>query len=173
MHDPDLRGVLIRCRLDDDAPSIADRTTQYAPATLADDMAVGLMVLTGEGRLLYRNAASTRVLDTTPGEQIFPTTESELFAGLDADDSAALDKAFDMVKIGRAQLITVSSPDAARTKLRISLTPGAAGTIAAVVEDISELVATQEQLEASQAELQYRATHDELCLLYTSDAADE
>ena len=162
MHDPDLRGVLIRCRLDDDAPSIAERTTQYAPATLADDMAVGLMVLTGEGRLLYRNAASTRLLDATPGEQIFPTSASDLFGGLDGDESATLDKAFDMVKIGRAQLVTVSSPDAAGTKLRISLTPGAAGTIAAVVEDISELVATQEQLEASQAELQYRATHDEL-----------
>ena len=162
VHDPDLGGVLIRCRLDDDAPSIADPTPRYAPATLADDMAVGLMVLTGEGRLLYRNAASTRLLDSTPGEQLLPVAESALFAGLNLTERAALDEAFVAVREGKAQLVTVTAPDRPETKLRMSLTPGAAGTIAAVVEDISELVATQEQLEASQAELEYRATHDDL-----------
>ncbi|MEM9466704.1 MAG: EAL domain-containing protein [Actinomycetota bacterium] len=162
VHDPDLGGVLIRCRLDDDAPSIADTAPRYAPATLADDMAVGLMVLTGEGRLLYRNAASTRLLDTTPGEQLLPGANSDVFATLSLTERAALDEAFALVQLGRANLITVSSPERPGTKLRISLTPGAAGTIAAVVEDISELVATQEQLQASQAELEYRATHDDL-----------
>ncbi|MEM8707518.1 MAG: EAL domain-containing protein [Actinomycetota bacterium] len=162
LHDPDLRGVLIRTRLDDDAPNVVDISTRYAPATLADDMAVGLMVLTGEGRLLYRNAASTRLLDTTPGEDLFPAGQSDLFSTLGDADRAALDRAFEMVTIGRAQLVTVASPDTPGTKLRISLTPGAAGTVAAVVEDISELIATQEQLEASQDELRYRATHDDL-----------
>ena len=162
MHDPDLGGVLIRCRLDDDAPSMTESTTRYAPATLADDMAVGLMVLTGEGRLLYRNAASTRLLDTTPGEQLLPVAESDAFGGLNLTERSALDQAFTSVRDGRAQLVTVTSPDHPDTKLRISLTPGAAGTIAAVVEDISELVATQEELEASKAELEYRATHDDL-----------
>jgi diguanylate cyclase (GGDEF)-like protein len=162
VHDPDLGGVLIRTRLDDDAPSIADRSSRYAPATLADDMAVGLMVLTGEGRLLYRNAASTRLLDATPGEQFLPVAESDVFVGLTLTDRAALDQAFAGVRAGRSQLVTVASPDRPETKLRISLTPGAAGTVAAVVEDISELVATQEELEASKAELEYRATHDDL-----------
>ncbi len=161
MHDPDLRAVLVRTRLQDTSNGELKGTAPYAGITVSDHMPIGVVVASATGKVLHRNAAAAVLVGAHSGLSVIPLDAAQdrawMFAGLGKEDAQQFLLVFNAaaVSVGRTGHCTIPSPLDASRWLRVSVSPAAASTVVLTIEDSTELV-------LAERELHYLATHDAL-----------
>ncbi len=68
LHDPDLRAVLVRSRLEDSATAdLANGAAPYAGITVSDHMTIGVVVASMTGKVLHRNSVAAELVGARAG----------------------------------------------------------------------------------------------------------
>ena len=163
VHDPDLRGVLVRSRLEESADVVdGDAASAYAGVTVSDHMPIGVIIASDQGRVLHRNAAAGSYVGARTGQLVVPHGhEPGLFDGLSAEHVAKFAAVFAAATAGSAGHCTLVSPTDHRRWLRLSVSPAAASTVVVTIEDHTELAETERALRASNRLLEALDAHSE------------
>ena len=149
LTDPDLRGVLIRTRLENEVPAPSD--DDEPPLTIADNLPTGIIVANRAGKTLYRNRAALDLLALPKGEVLYPAESSPLFGSLSEWDRAEFDRAFSVAIEGMRSRATLPNPEAEGGWVRFSFAPSAGSSITINTEDITDLVNAEQTIEAQTA----------------------
>ena len=167
IHDPDLRGVLVRSRLEEsDAALDGDAVSAYAGVTVSDHMPIGVIIASNQGRILHRNAAAGSYVGARTGHLVIPQgDESGLFDSLGADDAARFAAVFAAATAGTTGHCTLASPTDHRRWVRLSVSPAAASTVVITIEDHTELAEAERALRASNRLLEALDAHSEELVL--------
>jgi diguanylate cyclase (GGDEF)-like protein len=173
MHDPDLRAVLVRSRLEG-APSVVEASDGAASGvgfTITDHIAIGVVVASHSGKVLHRNSAAATLVKARTGQSVLPTDDGfAMVRRLGADDAAALEHIFLEATEGRRGWITVPSPQAADRFLRFAVAPAAGSTVVMTIEDVTELAETERALRASNSLLAALDAHsEELVIVFDAE----
>ncbi|MAT05064.1 MAG: hypothetical protein CL424_08475 [Acidimicrobiaceae bacterium] len=163
VHDPDLRGVLVRSRLEEAPDAVdPDAASAFAGVTVSDHMPIGVIVASDQGRVLHRNAAAGSYVGARTGQLVVPHGgEAGLFDGLGAEHIARFASVFAAATAGIAGHCTLVSPTDHRRWLRLSVSPAAASTVVITIEDHTELAETERALRASNRLLEALDAHSE------------
>lgn len=163
IHDPDLRGVLVRSRLEDSA--IAESVggaAPYAGMTVSDHMPIGVILASDQGKVLHRNSAAAELAAARAGGLIVPDGEERwIFDHLDVDASARYRAVFTSAVGGSAAHCTVPSPTQEGRSLRVSVSPAAASTVVLTIEDTTDLAEAESALRTSNRLLEALDSHSE------------
>lgn len=173
LHDPDLRGVLVRSRL---APEIRPSsnelgaiTAPFAGLTVSDQMPIGVVVISIDGRVLHRNAVAAtmlgvRVRDHATGVGPGEPWMLDTLADEHVDEYLA---AFGSAVDGRPALCTVPSPTDPLAWLRLSLSSTAGGIVVLTAEDATPLVEAEQAVRSANRLLEAIDAHsDDLVVLF-------
>lgn len=176
VHDPDLRGVLVRSRLDvpeDDRAADAVVPHPFAGLTVSDHMPIGVVVASTAGTVLHRNSAAVGLVGARDGELVAPADgEPWLLDGLDPDQQQAFLLAFEQACSGRTSSCTIVSPLRADRWLRVSASLAWGSTVVITIEDITELSEAERALRASNRLLQALDSHsEELVVVFDGDGS--
>jgi diguanylate cyclase (GGDEF)-like protein len=167
MHDPDLRAVLVRSRLQETADGEFKSAAPYAGITVSDHMPIGVVVASTSGRVLHRNAAASKFVGARTGQSVVPSeTVSDdpwMLAKLSGDDASRFLIIFAAAAApgGHAGHCTIPSPLESTQWLRVSVSPAAASTVVITIEDSTELAAVEQALRASNRLLEALDNHSE------------
>jgi diguanylate cyclase (GGDEF)-like protein/PAS domain S-box-containing protein len=167
MHDPDLRAVLVRSRLQDAADGESRGVAPYAGITVSDHMPIGVVVASTTGKVLHRNAIAAEFLGARAGQSVLPnetvSDDTWMLAKLSGNDAERFMVVFAgaAAPAGKAGHCTIPSPlDRARW-LRVSVSPAAASTVVLTIEDSTELVEAEQALRSSNRLLEALDSHSE------------
>jgi diguanylate cyclase (GGDEF)-like protein len=174
MHDPDLRAVLVRSRLEDSIqadPATASTQNPYAGITVSDHMPIGVVVASTAGVVLHRNAVAARFLGARAGQLVIgDDTGQSLLASLPAEHARRFHDVFATVCTGQAGHCMIPSPLSEDMWLRISASPAAASTVVITIEDVTELSAVERALRVSNRLLEALDSHsEELVIVFDAD----
>jgi diguanylate cyclase (GGDEF)-like protein len=171
IHDPDLRGVLVRSRFEDPAIDGDEGVHPFIGTTVSDHMPVGVVLASTAGKVLHRNAVAAELVGARDGQWVIPSgSEPWLLDGLGNDQRVEYRRVFDEAVAGRSGHCTVRSPFQADRWLRISIAPAAASTIVMVVEDTTELALAERAVRASNRLLEALDAHsEELVFVFDAD----
>jgi diguanylate cyclase (GGDEF)-like protein len=165
IHDPDLRAVLVRSRLDDTWTGSAhddSSSATYAGVTVSDHMPIGVVVASTAGKVLHRNAVAAELVGARDGQAITAADgDSWLFDGLDHDHAQAYLAVIDQATGGRSAHCTVPAPLHPARWLRVSASPAAASTLVMTIEDMTELSEAEREVRASHRLLEALDSHSE------------
>ncbi len=165
IHDPDLRAVLVRSRLDDASnPALTDEasSSSYAGVMVSDHMPIGVVVASTAGKVLHRNAVAAELVGARDGQAIAVAQgEGWLLDGLDPDHERAYLAVIEQATDGRPAHCTVPAPLHAGRWLRISASPAAASTLVMTIEDMTELSEAERAVRASHRLLEALDSHSE------------
>ncbi len=142
LHDPDLRAVLVRSRLEDQlAPSQSTATPEpFAGIAVSDHMPIGVVIASQAGKVLHRNAVASELVGARVGQLVVPDgDEPWLMSRLSAEQSARYQSVFAAASVGRPAHCTINSPFDQARWLRLSISPAAASTVVLTIEDATEL----------------------------------
>lgn len=176
MHDPDLRAVLVRSRLQAAAGAESKGAAPYAGITVSDHMPIGVVVATTNGKVLHRNAIAAQFVGARAGQSVVPneaTNEDDwMLAKLSSNDTERFLNVFAAAAApaGQSGHCTVPSPLNSRQWLRISVSPAAASTVVLTIEDATELANAEQALRSSNRLLEALDSHSEE-LVVVFDAA--
>jgi diguanylate cyclase (GGDEF)-like protein len=173
-HDPDLRGVLVRSRLDvpeGERAAGAVVPGPFAGLTVSDHMPIGVVVASTAGTVLHRNSVAVGLVGARDGQLIAPGDgEPWLLDGLDPDQQQAFLLAFEQACTGRTSSCTIRSPLRADRWLRLSASLAWGSTVVITIEDITELSEAELALRASNRLLQALDSHsEELVVVFDGD----
>ncbi len=167
MHDPDLRAVLVRSRLQGAADGESKGLAPYAGITVSDHMPIGVIVASATGKVLHRNAVAAELVGARAGQSVVADEtvgdDSWMLAKLSADDAERFQAVFAAASkpAGHSGLCTITSPLDNTRWLRISVSPAAASTVVITIEDSTELAETEQALRASNRLLEALDSHSE------------
>lgn len=192
MHDPDLRAVLVRSRLQDAAAGEVVGAAPYAGITVSDHMPIGVVVASTAGKVLHRNAVAAALVGARAGQSVVPNDPSAdplgvpsadpsvhsggddawMLAKLSSGDSRQFRDVFETAAkpSGQAGHCMIPSPLESSRWLRVSVFPAAASTVVMTIEDSTELVEAEQALRASNRLLEALDSHSEE-LVVVFDAA--
>ncbi len=171
VHDPDIRGVLVRSRLEDDVMTTSESTGSFAGTAVSDHMPLGVIMASHSGKILHRNAVAWDLIDARAGLSLLADSETDcLLSGLSAEHLEAFNAAFATAVSGAPSHVTVQSPADPERWLRFSIAPSAASTIVILVEDMTDLAVAEQAVKASNRLLEALDTHsEELVLVFDAD----
>lgn len=167
MHDPDLRAVLVRSRLQDDSHADGKGAAPYAGITVSDHMPIGVVVASATGKVLHRNAVAAKLVSARAGQSVIPdesiSDESWMLEKLPTADAERFRAVFAAACGSPAQAghCTIPSPIDGTRWLRISVSPAAASTVVLTIEDSTELAEAEQKLRASNRLLEALDSHSE------------
>ncbi len=176
MHDPDLRAVLVRSRLQDANNGEVIGAAPYAGITVSDHMPIGVVVASTSGKVLHRNAVAAELVGAFAGQTVFPGDSvgdsSRMLAKLSLEDAQRFHAVFTAagLPVGQAGHCTIPSPFDATRWLRVSVSPAAASTVVMTIEDMTELAEAERALRASNRLLEALDSHSQE-LVVVFDAA--
>jgi diguanylate cyclase (GGDEF)-like protein len=176
MHDPDLRAVLVRSRLQDAAGGESKGAAPYAGITVSDHMPIGVVVASTGGKVLHRNAIAAEFIGARAGQSVIPSEavadDPWMLAKLARNDADRFHAVFAAAAApaGQPGHCTIPSPIDSTRWLRISVSPAAASTVVMTIEDSTELAEVEQALRASNRLLEALDSHSEE-LLIVFDAA--
>ncbi len=155
MHDPDLRAVLVRSRLQHAADGEHKGVAPYAGITVSDHMPIGVVVASSSGKVLHRNASAAEFVGARAGQSVLPNgtvnDDTSMLAKLSHEDLERFVAVFTAAAApaGQAGHCTIPSPLDCTRWLRVSVSPAAASTVVMTVEDSTELAEAEQALRAS------------------------
>ena len=163
MHDPDLRAVLVRSRLEDSTTTDeAAPAATYAGITVSDHMPIGVILASTGGKVLHRNAVAAELVGARAGEAVVPGgPDPWMLAPLPPEPSARFQAVFASACAGQAGHCTIPAPFDARRWLRVAASPAAASTVVITIEDMTELAEAERALRASNRLLEALDSHSE------------
>ncbi len=161
MHDPDLRAVLVRSRLEDHTITDPNSTAPFAGITVSDHMPIGVVVASTAGKVLHRNAVAAKFIGAREGHSVLRQDENWTLSNLPVEDVERFEDVFTGASTGKAGHCTISAPDDAGRWLRVSVFPAAASTVVMTIEDMTELITTERALRASNRLLEALDSHSE------------
>jgi diguanylate cyclase (GGDEF)-like protein len=163
LHDPDLRAVLVRSRLEDSALAESGGSADpSAGVTVSDHMPIGVVVASTTGKVLHRNAVAGQLVGARAGQAVTAGHgDSWMLDSLGAEHAAQYQDVYQSAAAGRAAHCTVPSPLAANRWLRISASPATASTVVMIIEDVTELTEAERALRASNRLLDALDSHSE------------
>ncbi len=176
IHDPDLRAVLVRSRLQDAAVGESKGVAPYAGITVSDHMPIGVVVASTTGKVLHRNAVAAQLIGARAGQSLIRSDsaddESSMLANLSTEDTDRFRAVFDAAlgTAGHSGHCTIQSPVDDTRWLRVSVSPAAASTVVMTIEDSTELAMAEQALRASNRLLEALDSHSE-DLVVVFDAA--
>lgn len=173
LHDPDLRAVLVRSRLEDDVvgdtPN-APAASSFAGIAVSDHMPLGVIMASATGNILHRNAVAADLVGARSGRRIIPGKAGWLLESIDASAATTFGLVFEAAAKGGSGHCTIPSPVAEGRWLRVSMSPAAASTVVLVVEDTTDLVLAEEALRASNRLMEALDAHsEELVLVFDAE----
>lgn len=171
VHDPDLRAVLVRSRLQDSAMHESGHAAPYAGITVSDHMPLGVVVASMSGTVLHRNAVAAELVGARAGQLAAPDGDRawmlELLSG---EHAARYRSVFASACDGRPAHCTIPSPFDPNRWLRVSASPAAASTVVLTIEDMTELSEAERALRASNRLLEALDSHsEELVVVFDAD----
>ncbi len=172
LHDPDLRAVLVRSRLEDTAlTDSAGGPAPYTGVTVSDHMPIGVVVASTTGKVLHRNAVAAQLVAARAGQAVAAGHgDTWMLDALGPDDAAQYQAVYESAAAGRAAHCTVPSPLTANRWLRISASPATASTVVMAIEDVTELTEAERALRASNRLLGALDSHsEELVVVFDGD----
>jgi diguanylate cyclase (GGDEF)-like protein/PAS domain S-box-containing protein len=170
MHDPDLRAVLVRSRLQDPTDGGVKGAAPYAGITVSDHMPIGVVVASTTGTVLHRNAVAAKLIGARAGQSVVRSESLEslddqswMLAKLTAEDAGRFQAVFDAASspAGQSAYCTIPSPVDNTRWLRVSVSPAAASTIVMTIEDSTELAVAEQALRSSNRLLEALDSHSE------------
>lgn len=164
IHDPDLRAVLVRSRLEDSTASEeSGPAATYAGITVSDHMPIGVVLASTTGKVLHRNAVAAELVGARSGQSVVPGDGPDrwLLAPLAPEPSARFQAIFASACAGQSGHCTIPSPFDGRRWLRVSASPAAASTVVLTIEDMTELAVAERALRASNRLLEALDSHSE------------
>ncbi len=174
MHDPDLRAVLVRSRLEGAAPIVGDADgPSYSGFTFSDYLTIGVVVASHTGTVLHRNAAAAKLVKARTGQSVLPVEGgSWMLRRIDSDFAERFVKLFNSSCEGESGFVTVPSPIEEGRWLRFSVAPAAASTVVITVEDMTDLARAEQALRSSNSLLAALDAHsEELVIVFDADGA--
>ncbi|MEM7093139.1 MAG: sensor domain-containing diguanylate cyclase [Actinomycetota bacterium] len=168
VHDPDLRGILITSRPEELAnhESLTRRDAGFSGVAVSDHMPIGVVMAATSGLILHRNAVAAELIGARAGAMLLPPSAD---TADDAREMVRFERGYqDIVTAvlagaaaGTSGFCTVPSPCMPDRWLRIAASPAAASTIVIVIEDATELVQAQTEVERSNRLLEALDAHSE------------
>ncbi|MEM9747927.1 MAG: diguanylate cyclase, partial [Actinomycetota bacterium] len=184
MHDPDLRGVLVRSRLGDASKTTDGGPTGFTGLIVSDHVPIGVAVASPEGRILHRNATAAEFVGARTGQLLValrdggdapngaasPEPVEAVLDGLAADQKADVRRIFLAAAAGTAGHCTIDSPTDADRALRMSASPAPGRTVVVTIEDTTELAEAERALRASNRLLEaIDANASEIVIVFDAD----
>jgi diguanylate cyclase (GGDEF)-like protein/PAS domain S-box-containing protein len=167
IHDPDLRAVLVRSRLQDATDGETKGAAPYAGITVSDHMPIGVVVASATGKVLHRNAVAAELVGARAGQSVVRgesvDDNSWMLAKLSPEDADRFRNVFKAASAttGQSGYCTVQSPLDDSRWLRVSVSPAAASTVVMTIEDSTELAAAEQALRSSNRLLEALDSHSE------------
>ncbi len=163
MHDPDLRAVLVRSRLEGSlVRELGSDAAPFAGITVSDHMPIGVIVASVFGVVLHRNAVASKLVGARVGQRVVSGGDSPgMMSRLSDEESSKFNAVFAAAAAGQPSHCTVASPFDPQRWLRISVSAAAASTMVLTIEDATELAEAEGAVRASNRLLEALDSHSE------------